>query len=137
MLDVPVGADQSNFLARRRGKDDRAFWTGTTSELLGDLDDRGGAGGVVVGAVVDRVATRLRMHATNAVHVDVDVVHPRREIVELLAHAVGNAAASARRAQIAACRLDPRVALRLYRSCRGGPGTHRVDVDDAVVAGAE
>ncbi len=51
-----AGAEASDLLRAEEGEDDRAFGTGASGEDVGESQDGGGAGGVVVGTVVDSVA---------------------------------------------------------------------------------
>ena len=59
MVGVPTGAEQSGFLAGVTDEEDGAFGlSAAVRHLFGNLEDRDGAGSIVVRAVPDRVEPR-------------------------------------------------------------------------------
>ena len=73
MADVVRGAEESQFLAAERGEDDAPAGRSGADHRLGEPDERGRAGGVVVGPGMDRVPA-LRRERERAAAPEVIVV---------------------------------------------------------------
>ena len=71
VLDEVAVAEASDFFRTEEREDDGALWALALAERAGEFYDRGGAGGVIVGSVINRVAVDAGA--------DAEVVEVRRE----------------------------------------------------------